>query len=171
MSTVRAYLIESQDAPKQKAATENACGGAGTVWKLECEVDDATGEALGYAMEHLFDAGALDAHFLPVFMKKERPGWQIQVLCTEEKREALERILFEDTTTIGIRRYPYQRTTLPRRIETIQAEIGPVSIKIVTMPDGTERTYPEYDSVAALAKAQGLPFQMAWRLVLKSLDA
>lgn len=171
VSTVRAYLIESQDAPKQKAATENACGSAGTVWKLECEVDDATGEALGYAMEHLFDAGALDAHFLPVFMKKERPGWQIQVLCTEEKREALERILFEDTTTIGIRRHPYQRTTLPRRIETIQTEIGPVSIKIVTMPDGTERTYPEYDSVAALAKAQGLPFQMAWRLVLKSLDA
>ena len=56
-------------------------------------------------------------------------------------------------------------------VETIQAEIGPVSIKIVTMPDGTERAYPEYDSVAALAKAQGLPFQMAWRLVLKSLDA
>ncbi|MGN0072112.1 MAG: nickel pincer cofactor biosynthesis protein LarC [Atopobiaceae bacterium] len=170
VSTVRAYLIEPQDAPKKGAAAD-ACGGAANVWKLECEVDDATGEALGYTMEHLFDAGALEAHFLPVFMKKDRPAWQIQVLCTEETRETMERILFEDTTTIGIRRYPYQRTTLPRRIDTVQTEIGPADIKIVTMPDGTERAYPEYDSVAALAKAQNLPFQTAWRLVLKSLDA
>lgn len=170
VSTVRAYLIEPQDAPKESAA-DSSCGGATHVWKLECEVDDATGEALGYAMEHLFAAGALEAHYLPVFMKKDRPAWQIQVICTEEKRRGLERILFEDTTTIGVRRVPFERTTLPRRAATIETEIGSADIKVVTMPDGSERAYPEYDSVAALAQAQGLPFQDAWRLVLKSLDA
>lgn len=173
VSTVRAFLLKPQEQQAPAAAAGNAgdgaCGDAGLLWKLESEIDDATGEALGYALEHLFEAGVLEAHYVPVYMKKNRPAWQIQVLCTEETRPEAERILFEDTTTIGIRRWQVDRTALPRRESAVATELGEAEAKTVTLPDGTERAYPEYESVAALAREAHIPFQEALRIVERSL--
>ena len=139
------------------------------IWKLETEVDDCTGEALGFALDALYAAGAREAHFLPVFMKKNRPGYQIQVVCSKEDIEALENVLFEHTTTIGVRRCPMGRTPLPREPRDVETPYGPARSKAVVLPDGAVRAYPEHDSVAALAASAGVSYQEAYRAVLKAL--
>ena len=76
------------------------------VVKLETDIDDCSGEVLGYVMKKLFKAGAKDVHYAPIFMKKNRPAWELTVICREDKAEELEQIIFTETTTIGIREYP-----------------------------------------------------------------
>ena len=80
--------------------------GRDKVVKLETDIDDCSGEVLGYVMKKLFKAGAKDVHYAPVFMKKNRPAWELTVICKEDKAEELEQIIFTETTTIGIREYP-----------------------------------------------------------------
>lgn len=127
------------------------------IWKLECNVDDCTGEQLGHVMELLLAAGARDVFYTPIYMKKNRPAWMVTVLCKEEEREALELLLFKETTTIGIRRQEMVRTILPRREVSVTLSYGTMQAKEVTLPDGTVRCYPEYDSAAGLAKDRHLP--------------
>ncbi len=101
---------------------------------------------------------------MPVFTKKNRPAWQVQVICDEERRTELESILFQDTTTIGIRRAPMERTALPRQACTLQTPLGPVEAKQVTLPDGSTRAYPEHEAVARLAQDNDLGYQDALRI-------
>lgn len=161
-SMVRAMLLEAHDA---------APAGAGALVKLETEVDDCTGEALGNALAMLFSAGAREAHYVPIYMKKNRPAYQVEVLCTQDLVPAMERILFEQTTTIGVRRHLVERTALPRRMAEVQTPLGPARVKVVTLPSGAERAYPEHDSVVALAAAAGVPYQEAYRAVLLAAQA
>ena len=132
------------------------------IWKLESNVDDCSGEVLGYVSDCLFAAGARDVHFIPVYMKKNRPAWQIDILCTEDKIHAMEQILFRETTTIGVRRMQMERTILRRRTETVMTSSGEVAMKVCELDDGV-KAYPEYDSVAALAKETGRPFAEIYR--------
>ena len=104
-----------------------------TIWKLECNIDDCTGEALGYCMGKLLQAGARDVHYIPVYMKKNRPAYQLDVICEEEKRETLENIIFTETTTIGIRRCQMERTVMKREFATITTEYGDAAVKICVM--------------------------------------
>lgn len=133
--------------------------------KLETNVDDCTPEALGYVMERLLEAGARDVFFTPVYMKKQRPGTLLTVLCDEAHRAALEAILFRETTTIGVRRVTMERTVLPRRGETVQTSLGPVQVKCVVTPEG-ERRCPEQESVAQLCRSSG----KSWQSVMKTLE-
>ena len=164
-SVVRALLVDEVAEKPMHAAYEQDDV---DLWKLETEVDDCTGEALGYVLERLYDAGAREAHFLPVFMKKSRPGYQIEVLCAKQDIAKLEEVLFEDTTTIGIRRYPLQRTALVRQKGEVQTTYGVVQTKCVQLPNGTERRYVEHDSVAALARESGASYQDVVRAALAS---
>ena len=123
---------------------------------LETNIDDCSGECMGYLMNRLLEAGARDAHYSPVFMKKTRPGYLLRVICDTENIAALEQIIFEETTTIGIRRIEAERTILPRKKAEIDTPIGKAQVKICTLPDGQVRYYPEYESVAALAKKNGI---------------
>ena len=123
---------------------------------LETNIDDCSGECMGYLMNRLLEAGARDAHYSPVFMKKNRPGYLLRVICDTENIAALEQIIFEETTTIGIRRIEAERTILPRKKAEIDTPIGKAQVKICTLPDGQVRYYPEYESVAALAKKNGI---------------
>ena len=153
-SSLRATLVEDVDeAPTPQPAFEPA------VWKLETEVDDCTGEALGHVLNLLFEAGAREAHFVPVFMKKARPGYQIEVLCDQELIPAIEEVLFAETTTIGIRRCPMDRTVLQREAGSVKTSFGDVRVKRVVLPDGTVRAYPEHDSVAELARSSEASYQ------------
>lgn len=148
-SLLRAHLIE--------ACTQS--GQADRIWKLECNLDDCSGEVLGYVSDLLFEAGARDVHYIPVYMKKNRPGIQLNVICSDEVRESLEQLIFLETTTIGIRRYQMERSILPRRQEKIMTKYGEILVKVCTLPDGTEKRYPEYESVKAAALLHHCTFQ------------
>ena len=174
-STVRAMLIEpaAQTEAKDAAQPVNGLGPAGglsnpQLWKLETEVDDCTGEALGITLDLLYAAGAREAHFLPVFMKKGRPGYQLEVLCDEAQIPELERVIFENSTTIGVRRTPQWRSALAREIRTVSTPYGEARVKAVALPSGRERLYPEHDDVAALSAAAGASYQDVYRAVLAS---
>ncbi len=157
-SIVRAMLIEeASDIPTD------------TIWKLETNVDDCTGEALGFVMEKLLEQGARDVHFFPVFMKKNRPGYQLNVICTKEQIPQLEQTIFENTTTIGIRRVCMERSILSRRQETVNTPFGPAKVKVCTLGD-TLRYYPEYESVAAICREKNIPFQEAFLEVKKACE-
>ncbi|MDO5023258.1 nickel pincer cofactor biosynthesis protein LarC [Slackia piriformis] len=169
-SLVRAMLIEEAGTSASSADVATPHGGP-FVWKLETEVDDCSGEALGYAMERLFAAGAREAHYVPVFMKKNRPAYQIQVLCAEDDIVAIEQALFEETTTIGVRRTPMQRTVLPREIVPIETAFGPMRAKRVVLPDGAVRLYPEYEDVARVSRERKVAYQEVYREALCSCPA
>lgn len=152
-SMLRAMLIEAALEKKD------------TIYKLESNVDDCTGEALGYVMERLLEAGARDVHYMPAFMKKNRPAWQLNVICKKEDIQKLEQIIFEETTTIGIRRVEMERTVLERELETVQTPYGQAVVKKCQIGKQT-RLYPEYDSVKAICKQNGLSFQEAYEMIV-----
>lgn len=127
------------------------------VVKLESDIDDCSGETLGYCMEQLLQAGAREAHYIPVFMKKNRPAYQLEVLCDADKIEGMEDIIFRETTTIGIRRTNMERTIQSRELKTLDTPWGTVRIKICTHKE-RKKCYPEYEDVAAICRTQKLPF-------------
>lgn len=136
------------------------------IWELNANLDDCTGEALGRVTELLLEAGALDAYCVPIYMKKNRPAWMLGVLCRRADIPALEGIIFRETTTIGIRRHRTERTVLPREMRMVQTKYGTAQVKVCTLPDGTERAYPEYESVNALCRESGAAYQEAVREIL-----
>ncbi|WP_297019642.1 nickel pincer cofactor biosynthesis protein LarC [uncultured Dialister sp.] len=153
----RAILIDTGEGPGDKDE----------VVKLESDIDDASGEVLGYTMKRLMEAGALDVHYSPIYMKKNRPAWELTVICKEETKDALEDIIFSETTTIGIREFTsVMRSILRREEKEVDTAYGKVKVKEVTI-HGEKRRYPEYESVKALAEEKGVPFQTVFDLVKK----
>ena len=130
-----------------------------SVWVLSSSIDDSTGEQLGHAMEELFKAGALDVHYSPLFMKKNRPGWLLNVITKEDKIDELEALIYRTTTTIGIRRQAMERSSLRREIITIQTPWGEADVKKCHFGQEVFH-YPEYESVKALADSSGVGFNM-----------
>ena len=143
---------------------EDASQKSDEICKLESNIDDCTGEALGYVMERLFEAGARDVHYTPVFMKKNRPAWQLNVICDPKDRERMEEIIFAETTTIGIRRVNMRRTVLDREKVRVGTALGEAEVKVCRF-SGKEKCYPEYDSVKALAQKSGRSFQEVYEMV------
>ena len=143
---LRAFLIQGEENEDRDK-----------VVKLETDIDDCSGEVLGYVMKKLFKAGAKDVHYAPIFMKKNRPAWELTVICREDKVEELEQIIFTETTTIGIREYPLRRSILDREEKEVETVYGKAAVKQVTFRDMT-RAYPEYDTVKKLAKRNKVPF-------------
>ncbi len=139
------------------------------VIELCCNIDDMTGEAIGYAFDKLFAAGALDVYTIPIGMKKSRPGHLLHVICREADKDALVRALFAHTTTIGIRENRFRRYTLDRRIETIETADGPVRRKCST-GYGVSREKFEHDDLARIADAHGLNLREAEARVRKQLS-
>ena len=162
-SILRAMLIEEQSAEEESYGF-SCCKGKDeatfeTIYRLETDIDDSTGEQLGFAMERLMEAGAKDVHFQPIYMKKNRPAYELIVICKEADIPTMETILFRETTTIGVRRMKMERTTLERKYDIVPTKFGDVEVKVCTLPDGSVHVYPEYESVAKLAKENGIPFQ------------
>ena len=136
--------------------------------KLECNIDDCTGEALGFTAERLMAEGAKDAHYTPVFMKKGRPAWLLTVICSESDRRRLESVIFSETSTAGIRRCTMDRTVMSRRSEDVETSIGKVRVKVLSM-DGIEKAHPEYECLAAICREKGIPFREAYETVMKEI--
>ena len=162
---LRAVLIASAN------SDDAGDGDRSTVTKLESDLDDCTGEALGRVIELLMAAGAREAHAIPIVMKKGRPGHQLEVVCDGELAPALERIIFENTTTIGIRSMDMRRHALPRTPDGIETPYGRVATKLVVMPDGHVRAYPEYSSVVEACERTGVSFQDVFRATQAAADA
>ena len=136
------------------------------MWVMEANLDDCTGEALGYAMEVLLEAGARDVWYTPAYMKKNRPAYVLHVLTTAEKWEELEQLVFSCTTTIGVRRYPVERTILPREVKEIQTRYGAAKVKICKR-GGVDMCYPEYESVRAICRETGKCFMEVFHGVME----
>jgi pyridinium-3,5-bisthiocarboxylic acid mononucleotide nickel chelatase len=127
---------------------------ATTVTVIEANIDDASPQLIGYAMELMLDAGALDAIVLPAQMKKGRPGVQIQVIAEEEKREELAAILFRETTTLGMRFHTAERRVMAREFHEVQTPHGIVRVKA-----GANGFAPEYEDACRIAAISGLPLK------------
>ncbi len=130
--------------------------------KLETNLDDCTGEALGFVMEELFHAGAADVWYTPIYMKKSRPAYLLSVLCKEHMRQKAEEIIFMHTTTIGIRRIKMERTVLERECKTVETKYGDARIKICKKGE-KETIYPEYECVKRIAREYEVSFSEAYR--------
>lgn len=151
----RAMLIETAE----KINSENQLTSAlhDKIVKLETNIDDSTGEALGFVMEELFESGALDVQYLPCFMKKNRPAWLLVVLCKVEDAAKMEKIIFTHTTTIGIRKAQMERTCLVRSAVSVEVFGESADVKVVDVY-GEKRFYPEYESVSRIARKIKKPF-------------
>ena len=123
--------------------------------RLECNLDDMTGEDVGFAMEQLFKAGARDVYTQPIGMKKNRPGVLLSVICLPDDADRLAALMMKHTTTLGIRRQDMSRYVLDRSIETVETPYGPVRVK-GAFGMGVERRKAEYDDLAAIAEKEGL---------------
>ena len=142
---VRAFLGESE-------------GQREVVTKLECNLDDMTGEDIAFAMERLFEAGARDVFTQPIGMKKSRPGILLSVICMPQDADRLAEVMMKHTSTLGIRRQDMSRYILTRSTETVHTSYGDVRLKHAAGM-GTDRTKPEYEDLAALAQRHGVSLE------------
>ncbi|MCA9269778.1 MAG: nickel pincer cofactor biosynthesis protein LarC [Planctomycetales bacterium] len=124
---------------------------------LETNLDDATGQQLGHCLARLLAAGALDAYTVPIGMKKSRPGVMLCALCRPADVESLELILFQETTTLGVRRIACARRALERTVMQVESPLGIIPGKRVTLPDGSVRFSPEYEDCRRIAAERNLP--------------
>ncbi|MEX2093622.1 MAG: nickel insertion protein, partial [Pirellulales bacterium] len=124
---------------------------------LETNLDDCPGDAIGHAMERLFAAGALDVAVTPIQMKKGRPGLLLSVQAQPADADTLEAILFQETTTLGVRRQQVLRTVLQREPHEVATSWGPIAGKIAYLPNGSVRFTPEYEACHRVSTEHGLP--------------
>lgn len=123
--------------------------------ELACNLDDMTPEAIGFALERLLEAGALDAWTTPIGMKKSRPGVLLRALCRPEKRQAVLDVFLRDTTTLGVREHRCSRTALQRSVSEADSPWGPVRCKQAG-GYGVSRKKYEFDDLARIARETGL---------------
>ncbi len=156
---LRAMILET----KEDAHTEEN----EEIWKLESNIDDCSGEVLGYTMEKIMAAGARDVYYTPVYMKKGRPAYMLSVLCDSSMISEVEDIIFAETTTIGIRRFRVERTVLDRSAGSVKTPYGDVAVKICSR-NGQTFSYPEYDSVKSVCEAGGVPFKTVYQAACRA---
>ncbi len=166
---LRAMILVPEDEEGQKTETEDnrmefsEKPEKDAMYVIETNMDDCSGEALGFLMECLMEEGAADVWYTPAVMKKSRPAYILHTLCRQEQIEDMEGLIFAHTTTIGIRRYPVERTILSRRGELMDLPLGKISVKVCSFK-GEERFYPEYESIARISRETGMGFSEAYHL-------
>jgi pyridinium-3,5-bisthiocarboxylic acid mononucleotide nickel chelatase len=137
-------------------AAAGAQAGAERVVVIECEIDDMNPQIFGIAMEKLYAAGALEVFYVPVQMKKNRPGTLLTVVCRTSDRAAMADVIFRETTTIGLRHCEMDRECLQREHVTVETAIGPIRIKVASRNGLVLNAAPEFDDCAKLAAARNL---------------
>jgi uncharacterized protein (TIGR00299 family) protein len=132
-------------------------GGSDRVWVVETNLDHISGEVVGYAIERIWQAGALDVYTTPIQMKKNRPGVKLSVLCRAADLEAVEAVLFRETGTLGVRRWMADRHVLARQAHRVETPWGPLDGKIHWLADGTACFAPEFEACRQIAAQHGIP--------------
>lgn len=142
-----------------------------TISVLETQIDDLSPQGIGYVFEALFNVGAVDVFTQPIGMKKSRPGILLTVICHLENLLACEKVLFRETTTLGIRRLTQQRAVLRREIQELETKYGVVRVKVAWM-EGEKKiitnVQPEYEDCAKLARQHNIPWYEVQQLVMQT---
>ena len=138
---------------------------------LETNLDDASAEIVGYCLERLWVAGALDVYTTPVQMKKNRPGIMLSVLCEPHAADAVEAILFTETTTLGVRRWPVSRRKLARRAHSVATPWGPIEGKLAFLAGRSPTFSPEYESCRRVAIEHRVPLRSVMEAAHRAFDA
>ena len=141
----------------------------GQILKLEANIDDATGEQLGHCMDCLMQEGARDVGFVPIYMKKNRPAYELHVICDPKDRERMVRTIFRETTTIGVRYCLMERSVMERELCTVETAYGTARVKHCRYGD-IEKVYPEYASVVELCKASKQDFRNVYQTVCEKFN-
>lgn len=132
---------------------------------LQCNIDDMTGEMLGHALELLMGQGAMDVHFAPIVMKKNRPATMISLLCGEEDEARFKELLFRHTTTLGMKSFPLEKTTLERRFDMLETPLGPVTMKRALLKGEVIRSKPEFEECRVIARRNDIPLSEVFTLI------
>jgi pyridinium-3,5-bisthiocarboxylic acid mononucleotide nickel chelatase len=151
-------MTAAEQAPVEAGGDDARTGDAGApaLWVLETNLDDCPGQLVARALEAALEAGALDAWAAPVTMKKGRPGVLLSALVEEPRRAAVTRVLFEETTTLGVRRHAVLRDALQREVRTVETRYGPVRVKVALAGEREVGAHPEYDDCQARARERGV---------------
>lgn len=139
--------------------------------KMEVNLDDIPGEWLGYVMDLLFESGANDVFYTPIYMKKNRPGILLQLLCSSKKINKMKEILFKETTTLGVRYYPLTVHRLEREFREVTTEWGTVTIKEGIYDGQVVQSAPEYDECKSIAQLHDIPLKKVYEQVWKSFES
>jgi uncharacterized protein (TIGR00299 family) protein len=150
----------------EKHSPDESCD---VIWQLETNIDDVPAEIIGYVTERLFDIGALDVYLTPIQMKKNRPAVLLAVLCEDEARAAIEKMIFEETGTLGIRRRQMERTKLERQAVQVQTAWGPVAGK-VAWNDEMKVFTPEFEDCARVARQENVPLRTIFEAARRAFD-
>jgi pyridinium-3,5-bisthiocarboxylic acid mononucleotide nickel chelatase len=142
--------------------------GSDAVACLECNIDDMTGEELGYALQLLLDAGALDVWFTPIVMKKNRPAVTLSVLCRPADVLRFDTLLLRETTTLGVRRRWLERTVAERQSVQVSTPLGTVTCKLKLLDGQVVSAKPEYDECVAMAQAHGMPLRSVMEIAQRA---
>ena len=168
---LRLWLGESTSLQSNFSDSEETSSNLETISVLETQIDDLSPQAIGYAFEALFAAGALDVFTQAIGMKKSRPGILLTVICHPENLLSCEAVIFRETTTLGIRRTTQQRAILQREIQQVETEYGKVRVKIAWKGQSPEKVIanvqPEYEDCADLARKHNIPWREIQRLALQ----
>lgn len=138
--------------------------------KMEVNLDNIPGEWLGYVMDLLFEAGANDVFYTPIYMKKNRPGILLQLLCSSENVAQMKEILFKETTTLGVRYYPLTVHRLERVFKKAATEWGLVTVKEGILNGQVVQRAPEYEECKKLAQLNNIPLKKVYEQVWKAID-
>ena len=136
---------------------------------IETCIDDMNPEVFGFMMERLFEKGALDVYWIPIFMKKNRPGTMVQVLCSEDCREVLMACILSESSSLGVRYYHAKRRMLGRERIIVKTVYGEIAVKRIIELDGSSRIVPEYEICKKIALEKNLPIRVVYDTILKSL--
>jgi uncharacterized protein (TIGR00299 family) protein len=134
---------------------------------LETCIDDMNPEFFGFLMERIFEDGALDVYWIPVHMKKNRPGTMVQILCKADRKDLLIRRLLSETTSLGIRYYPAQRQLLARDELAITTSLGEIRVKRIKDPEGSTRLIPEYEACKKIALQKKIPLRVVYDTIAR----
>ena len=143
--------------------------GQDQVWVVETNLDDTSGELIGYSTARLWEAGVLDVYTTAIQMKKNRPGVILSVLCREEQLEAVSAILFSETTTLGVRRWPVRREFLRRQTHSVATPWGQVEGKVGWLSDEA-RFSPEFESCRQIAQQHKVPLRAVYEAAQQAVD-
>lgn len=137
--------------------------------KVEVNLDDTSGEWLGYVMDLLLEAGANDVYYTPIYMKKNRPGILLQLLCSKQDLRKMKEILFRETTTLGIRYYPLTVHRAERRFTKVETEWGSITVKQGVNNGEVFQQSPEYEECKQIAKKHGISLKKVYEAVWKKM--
>jgi uncharacterized protein (TIGR00299 family) protein len=162
-NVLRVLIGESME-----ARTESASGPGDRVVVVECEIDDMNPQIFGSAMEQLYAAGALEVFYVPVQMKKNRPGTLLTVIAPIDRRSAIADVVFRETTTIGLRYFDVARECLKRESVTVETPVGAVRFKIAWRDGKVVNAAPEFEDVARLAATNKLPVKDVQAIAIRA---